>query len=375
MGLTSSELTAFASQTTTLSHVGTNIPTIRTLTSRAEPVRLIGARLSPALLSMTQTPPLLGRVFDAHDDSPIAEPTVILSYASWQRYFAGDPNIIGQRLGLDGVMHTVVGVMDRAFAFLDPRDQFWMPMPTSGPLSRQRLPVTARLKNGVSPAAALAEISAIVPRLRSDTAAPAPDPTRFDVVRLVDSVVAPVKSLLLILTVAVGLVLLIACVNVANLLMARASARQREVAMRFALGASRGRLIRQALTESLFLAVLGGAAGLALALGGVELLKTLAASSPRRDLAPGIVLPRLDEIALAPGGLRFYTRCFRDHWRDLRSDPRAAADAPSAGRRLPSGRSPRDVRFQSASAPSRARVSWSSPRLRWPSPWPSARAC
>ncbi len=203
------------------------------------------------------------------------------------------------------MIHTVIGVMDRKFVFLDPRDQFWMPMPTSGPMARQRLPVTARLKDGVSPAAAVAEVSAIVPRLRTDTGSPALDSRRFDVVRLVDLVIAPVKSPLLILTAAVGLVLLIACVNVANLLLARAAARQREMAVRLALGASRGRLIRQALTESLFLAVLGGVAGLAVALGGVELLKAFATSLPRRDLGPGIILPRLDEIALHPAVFAF----------------------------------------------------------------------
>ena len=153
---------------------------------------------------MTQTPPLLGPMFDAHDDAATAEPTVILSYASWQQYFGGDPNIIGQQLAIDGVIHTVIGVMDRKFVFLDPRDQFWMPMPTSGPMARQRLPVTARLKDGVSPAAAVAEVSAIVPWLRTDTGSPALDSRRFDVVRLVDLVIAPVKSPLLILTAAVG---------------------------------------------------------------------------------------------------------------------------------------------------------------------------
>ena len=298
LGLTSSEVAAFASQTTTLSHIGTQIPTIRTLTSRDEPVRLVGARLSPALLSMMETPPLLGRLFESHDDAPGADPVVILSHGSWQRYFGADPNIIGQRLGMDGATHTVVGVMGRGFAFPDPQDQFWMPL--TGPMMRQRLPVTARLKDGVSAAGALAEIDAIVPRLRHDSTLQPPDVSRFEVVKLVDLMVAPVKGPLLILTAAVGLVLLIACVNVANLLLARAAARQREMAVRFALGAGRGRLIRQALTESMVLAAGGGAAGIALALGGIALLRTLATSLPRRDLPPGIGLPRLDEIAVDP---------------------------------------------------------------------------
>ena len=123
-----SELAAFASQTTTLSHVGAHIPAIRTLTDRDEPVRLIGARLSPALLSMMRTPPLLGRVFESGEDAPGADAVVILSHASWQQYFGRDPNIVGQRLGMDGATHTVVGVMGPGFAFPDPRDQFWIPL-------------------------------------------------------------------------------------------------------------------------------------------------------------------------------------------------------------------------------------------------------
>jgi putative ABC transport system permease protein len=305
VGLSASEIAAFASQTTTLSHVGTHIPTIRTLTSRDEPVRLIGARLSPALLSMVETAPLLGRLFETPEDAPGAEPVVILSHASWQRYFGSDPNIVGQRLGMDGTSHAVVGVMPPGFAFPDPRDQFWMPMPTSGPMARNRLPLTARLKDGVSSAAARAEINTLVPRVRNDPALQPADANRFDVVRLVDLVVAPARPPLLVLTLAVAFILLIACVNVANLLLGRAAARQREMAVRFALGGGRSRLIRQALTESLLLSAIGGASGIALASGGIALLRTLAASLPRRDLPPGIGLPRLDEIAIDPAVLAF----------------------------------------------------------------------
>jgi putative ABC transport system permease protein len=302
LGLTSSELAAFASQTNTMSHVGAYIPTIRTLTGRGEPVRLIGARLSPSLMSLAGAP-LLGRAFAAHEDAPGADPVVILSHASWQQYFGGDPNIIGQQVTLDGTAHRVIGVMHPGFALLDPQDQFWMPMPTSGATARQRLPVTARLKDGVLPGAAQAEVSALVPRLRVDKSGAPPVSSRFDVVRLVDLVVAPVRTPLLMLAGAVGLVLLIACANVGNLLLARGSSRRREIAVRVALGAGRGRLIRQAITESTLLAIVGGVAGLGLALGGVALLRTLATSLPRRDLGPGVGLPRLGEIAVDPSVL------------------------------------------------------------------------
>jgi predicted permease len=302
LGMTSSELATFASQTNTMSHVGTQIPTIRTLTGRAEPVRLIGLRLSPSLMSLAGLP-LLGRPFALHEGTPEAEPVVILSHASWQQYFGGDPNIIGQHVTLDGTAHGVIGVMPPGFAFFDPQDQFWMPMPTVGPMARQRLPLTARLKDGVLEDAALAEISALVPRLRAETAGATSGSSRFEIVRLVDLVVAPVKTPLLILGGAVGLVLLIACVNVANLLLARASSRRREFAVRVALGAGRGRLIRQTLTESTLLALVGGVAGLGLAVGGVALLRTLASSLPRRDLGPGVGLPRVGEIAVDPSVL------------------------------------------------------------------------
>jgi putative ABC transport system permease protein len=116
---------------------------------------------------------------------------------------------------------------------------------------------------------------------------------------------APVKPALIVLSGAVALVLLIACVNVANLLLARTAARQREIAIRLAIGAGRGRLIRQALTESVLLTLVGGVAGIALALGGVRLLRTLAASLPRRDVGPGVAFPRLDEIGIDPSVLAF----------------------------------------------------------------------
>jgi predicted permease len=302
LGMTSSELATFAFQTNTLSHVGAYIPTIRTLTGRAEPVRLIGARLSPSLMSLAG-PPLLGRAFASHEDAPGAEPVVILSHASWQQHFGGDPNIIDQHVTLDGAKHTIIGVMDRRFAFLDPQDQFWMPLPTAGATARQRLPVTARLKDGVAVAAALAEVSALIPRLRGEPTAAPPVSRRFEIVRLADLVAAPVRTPLLILAAAVGLVLVIACVNVANLLLARASSRRLEIAVRVALGAGRERLVRQALTESIALALVGAVAGLGLAFGGVALLRSLVTTLPRRDLGPGVGFPRLGEVVVDPSVL------------------------------------------------------------------------
>jgi predicted permease len=300
--LTAAEVATFRSQSRTLTDLGASIPTIRTLTGREDPVRLVGARTTPSLLSTLDASPALGRLFNDKDDANGAEPVVILSHAAWQRYFGGNPNVLGQRAILDGTPHAIIGVMKREFGFPDPRDEFWMPLPRTSPLARQRLPLVARLRPEASPAAAVAELHALVPRLRGGPA-PAPDgPTaggnRFTVARLRDLVVTPVAQPLVILTVTAGVVLLIASGNVASLLLARGAGRRRELAMRMALGASRARLIRQALTESVALSLAGGAVGAVLAYGGVHLLRALATTMARRDLPAGVAFPRLEEVSI-----------------------------------------------------------------------------
>jgi putative ABC transport system permease protein len=162
--------------------------------------------------------------------------------------------------------------------------------------------MVARLADDASIQAATAEVSALLHEIRRQ----APG-TRYELVREQDELVAPVKPALLVLTVAVAFVLLIACVNVANLLLARTAARYREIAIRIAIGAGRARLVRQMLTESMMLALVGGVAGIGLARGGIRLFQAFATTLSRPDLSPGLAFPRLDEIGVDASVLAFTT--------------------------------------------------------------------
>jgi putative ABC transport system permease protein len=306
--LSVSEVEIFRSLTRTLSGLGVSIPTIRTLTGGGEVARLVGTRLTPSILSTLGAHPALGRPLQPEEAVAGADTVIILSHSTWQRYFGGRDTAIGQSAMFDGKPHTIVGVMPAGFAFPDPETEFWMPFVAEASDTR-RLPVIARLQPGVTIAAAADEMVSLIPQLRSEPAGGAPPlPSgvpRFEVARLLDLTVAPVRPALLVLAGAVGFVLVIACLNVANLLLARSADRQREMAVRLAVGARRSRLIRQTLTESLLLAVAGGLAGVGLAFGGVRLLRTLGASLPRRDLGPSPSLPRLAEIEIDGSVLLF----------------------------------------------------------------------
>ena len=189
--------------------------------------------------------------------------------------------------------YTVIGVMPADFAYPDRQTVFWLSFRSATPTGApQSGPLVARLADGVSVEAALAELTPLLRALRPE----APE-TRYELAFDQRALVAPVRQALLLLMGAVGFVLLIACVNVANLLLARSSARQREMAVRVAIGAGRSRLIRQMLTESLLLAVLGGIVGTMLAFGGVSALKSLATTMTRIDLSSG-GFPRVDSISI-----------------------------------------------------------------------------
>ena len=249
------------------------------LTGVGEPERLDGRRVSANLFELLGVPALLGRTFVPDDDRPGTH-VVLLSYSLWQRRFGSDPSVIGRALALNGESYTVIGIMPRFVqlpGFANRNDQVWVPIAFPPEESAQRgnhfLEVIARMKPGITIKQAQAEMDTIAARLAQQY--PAYN-TRIGavVVPLHEQVVGDIKPALLILLGAVGFVLLIACANVANLLLARAAVRQKEIALRLALGASRSRLTRQFLTESVLLAVFGAGLGLLLALGGIRILKT-----------------------------------------------------------------------------------------------------
>lgn len=272
-----------------------------TVTGGGEPVKLDGARASSNLFSVLGVGAARGRTFLPSEEQPGGDKVAVLSHGLWQSRFGADETIVGQRIAINGEDHTVVGVMPRGFNFpVGVSRDLWVPA-TLDPAKEDDygaayLTLIGRLKRGVSANEAQAEIASLSGLAGRRKPGAANDHGRDAKVNSLQAeTAANARPTLLILLGAVGLVLLIACANVANLQLARTAGRQKEFAIRAALGARRARLVRQLLTESLLLSVLGGAAGLVVAYWGLDLLLALFPADT----------PRLNEVAISRQVLGF----------------------------------------------------------------------
>jgi predicted permease len=273
------------------------------LTGQGQPERVDAARVSSSLFQLLGAEAKLGRVFQSAEDEPGQPQTVILSHGFWQRRFGSDPGVIGKTLVLNGISFQIVGVMTPAFT-LDKevmpavnaieRAEVLLPLPMNeaGRTDRDHedFNIFAKLKPGVTARQAQAEMDIIAERMKQqypDNYPPHGGLT-FSVVPLLEQVVGDIRLILYVLFGAVGFVLMVACANVANLLLARAAARQKEIAIRTAVGASRLRILRQLLTESILLALAGGLLGLLIAFLTVRMLRVYGPENIPRLMEVGV---------------------------------------------------------------------------------------
>jgi putative ABC transport system permease protein len=297
-------------QNSTFENIGVYRRQSYNLTGSGEPERLVGAQVSADVFAAVRVNAARGRVFSNDEDKPGAAPVVVLSHGLWQRRFGGDPGILDQSLTLDGRSFTVIGVMPSDFQFPFRATELWTSagQASENPGWQNRgnhpgLTGIARLKPGVTLEQAREDMEGVAANLERQY----PDANTRSRVTIIPALENAVRSssagerirpALLVLLAAVGFVLLIACANVANLLLARATTRQKEIAIRTALGASRRRIVRQLLTESILLSVAGGALGLLLARWGVKLIVAISPNS----------IPRSREINL-DGRVLAFTVC------------------------------------------------------------------
>ena len=277
-------------QTRTLENAAAIDSTEFTVTGAGDPLRTRGSEVSASFFEVLRARPLLGRGFAPGENEPGKDKVVVLGHSLWQQRFGGRADVIGTSVIIDGTPRTIVGVMPRGFSY--PAEQeLWVPLEYTGDFKDARgawyLSAIARLKPGVTAEQAAGEIATLgqalvtaFPRENTDVG--------FTTFPLQEALVGDLRPALLLLLGAVGFVLLIACANVANLLLARAVVRETELAVRTALGAGRGRLVRQLLTESIVLGAAGGFAGLLIAFWGSDMLVSLQPDG----------IPRLNEVAV-----------------------------------------------------------------------------
>ncbi len=276
-----------------------------TLLGGGEPERIRVARTTTTLASVLRTPPMFGRWFTEQEGTPGAPPVAVLSHGLWARRFGSDSGILGRSITLDGVPASVVGIMPVSFAFPDPLTEAWVPAPISR-ATGFGLPFgyvgVGRLRQGTTVSDARAELNALIADLpqafpgdRGVLGNIGQGGLQSTAMMLKEATIGDISRALWILLAAVGLVLLVACANVANLFLVRSEARQREVAVRRALGAGASGIARFFLSESVLLSGAGGLIGLGFAWGAVRLLVTLAPAT----------LPRLEEIRLDPATIAF----------------------------------------------------------------------
>lgn len=313
---------------------------------------LLGTRMSPVLFSILGVQPVLGRFFEVPEEQPGRNNVIILSDRAWRAHYGGDPSLLGRLFTLDGRGYSLVGIMPAGFEFPDRQTDFWIPL-TSAPVPPPSAPrsdspnsayadsVFGLLADGVSSQTAAAEVESILRRLsleRAEEAKQSPGqigfppsmPRRSEVMSMKEELVAPARPALRALSFAVGLVLLIACANVVNLLLARTASRQREIAVKTALGAGRGRLARQLLTESLVLALTGGVVGIALARWVIPVIVRLSPPDIPRAEEIGFNIPLLI-YALALSSLVGAAVGLIPAWRVARTDHIGAMTTVNAG--------------------------------------------